>query len=99
MENLERIRDNRNKVKFTKSEEEFTRLAGMPNFSSRMILDDDINLVCQEQMTVWEDKPVSIAQAILDNSKIIMTNYIIIIFKNYMGAKQHSCTVILIVHT
>ena len=40
-----------------------------------MLLDDNINMVCQNQMTVWEDRPVSIAQAILDKSKIIMTKF------------------------
>ena len=32
-------------------------------------------MVSLSQMTVWKDRPVSIAQAILDKSKIIMTNF------------------------
>ena len=38
-------------------------------------------------MTVWEDKPVFIAQAILDNSKIIMTNYYYNDIKQLYGDK------------
>lgn len=66
---------NRTKSKFTKSEEEFKKFVGKVNFKDTMILNDNINLVCENKLTVFENKPVHIAQSILDNSKNIMQLY------------------------
>ena len=63
-------KDNRSKVKFTRTEEDFKNEAGKPEFNSIMLLEDNVNVVCSNQMTVWEARPVSIAQAILDKPKL-----------------------------
>ena len=68
-------KETRSRVKFLRTEEEFKKEVGKPEFNSRMLLDDNFNMVCKNKMTLWEDRPVSIAQAILDKSKIIMTKF------------------------
>ena len=68
-------KENRIDVKFTKSEKEFLKEVGKPTFRERMILDDYVNMVSLCKGTVYEDKPVYVAQTILDKSKIILQKY------------------------
>ena len=72
---------NRMKVKFVDTEEKFMEKVGKPNFNRAVALKDRFN------MCVLEDRPVSIAQAILDKSKIIMTNFYYKVIKKLYGNK------------
>ena len=79
--------DNRSKVRFAQSEKVFKNYAGKPEFKKATLLDDDVNVVSLDQMTVYEDRPVSIAQAILCKSKNIMTKYWYGLIKKVYGVK------------
>ena len=72
-------------------------MVGQPEFNNTVLLDDNVNMVKLNQMTVWEDRPVSIAQAILDKSKNIMTNFYYGLSRRCIETKQHCSIVIQIV--
>ena len=80
-------KDNREKVRFEHSEKVFKEYAGQLKFSKTILLDDDVNVVNLNQMTVCKDRPVRIAQAILDKSKNIMTRFWYGVIKKVYGNK------------
>ena len=66
---------NRSKVEFVNTEDEYMKRVGKPNFNRSMPLKGGYNMCVLDQTKVNQDRPVSIAQAILDKSKIIMTKF------------------------
>lgn len=79
-------KDNYGKFRFALNEKDFKKWAGEPEFKKTILLDDDVNVVDLNQMTVYEDRPVSVAQAILDKSKN-MTKFWYGLIKKVYGNK------------
>ena len=80
-------KDNYSNLKFVQDTETFKNYAGKPEFRKTILLEDNVNVVDLNEMTVMEDRPVSVAQAILDKSKIIMTRYWYGVIKKQYGNK------------